>query len=60
MEQMDILFRFTQQGYDYNTAHNMALEIHNVQPQALYSSEIVQEYSKWFDKSDFEYWGISK
>ena len=48
------------QGYDYNIAHNMALEIHNVQPQALYSPEIVQEYSKWFNKSDFEYWGISK
>ncbi len=47
------------QGYGYNDAHNMALEIHNVQPQALYSPEIVQEYSKWFNKNDFEYWGIS-
>lgn len=47
------------QGYGYNDAHNMALEIHNVQPQALYSPEIVQEYSKWFNKSDFQYWGIS-
>ena len=47
------------QGYGYNDAHNMALEIHNVQPQALYSPEIVQEFSKWFNKSDFEYWGIA-
>lgn len=29
-----------QQGYGYNDAHNMALEIHNVQPQALYSPEM--------------------
>ncbi|MBR4085817.1 MAG: RHS repeat-associated core domain-containing protein [Lachnospiraceae bacterium] len=49
-----------QQGHGYNEAHNMALEIHNVQPQALYSPEIVQEYSKWFNKNDFEYWGITK
>lgn len=47
------------QGYGYNDAHNMALEIHNVQPQALYSPEIVQEFSKWFNKSDYEYWGIT-
>lgn len=47
-----------QQGYGYNDAHNMALEIHNVEPQALYSPEIVQEYSRWFNNSDFEYWGI--
>ena len=49
-----------QQGHGCNDAHNMALDIHNVQPQALYSSEIVQEYSKWFNKSDFEYCGINK
>ena len=49
-----------QQKYGYNDSHNMALEIHNVQPQALYSPEIVQDYSKWFNKSDFEYWGINK
>lgn len=47
------------QGYGYNDAHNMALEIHNVQPQALYSPEIVQKFSKWFNKSDYEYWGIT-
>ena len=47
------------QGYGYNDSHNMALEIHNVQPQALYSPEIVQEFSKWFNKSDYEYWGIT-
>ena len=47
------------QGYSYSDAHNMALEIHNVQPQALYSPEIVQEYYKWFNKSDYEYWGIT-
>lgn len=47
------------QGYDYNDAHNMALEIHNVQPQALYSPEIVEKYYKWFNKKDYEYWGIS-
>lgn len=44
------------QGYGYNDTHNIALEIHNVQPQALYSPEIVQEYTKWFNKNDFEYW----
>lgn len=37
----------------------MALKIHNVQPQALYSPEIVQEFPKRFNKSDYEYWGIT-
>lgn len=46
-------------GYGYNNAHNMALEIHNVQPQALYSPETVQEFSKWFNKNDYEYWRIT-
>lgn len=41
------------QGYGYNDAHN-------IQPQALYSPEIVQEFSKWFNKSDYEYWRITK
>lgn len=36
------------QGYVYNDAHNMAL-----------SPEVVQEFSKWFNKSDYEYWGIT-
>ena len=48
------------QGYGYNDAHNKALEIHHVQPQALYSPAIVQEFSEWFNKSDYEYWGINK
>ena len=47
-----------EQGYDYNTAHEMALEIHNVCPQQLYAPEVVSEFSKWFNKLDFEYWGI--
>ena len=47
------------QGYNYNDAHNMALEIHKVKPQALYSSEIVQKFYKWFNKGDYEYWGIT-
>lgn len=51
---------FMQQGYGYNEAHNMALEMHNVQPQALYSPEIIKEYPKWFNKMDFEYWEIEK
>ena len=36
----------------------MALDAHNVQPQALYSPEIVEEYYQWFNKSDYEYWDI--
>ena len=48
------------QGQGYNAAHNMALKIHGVQPQALYSPEIIQDYPKWFNKSDYEYWGIKK
>ena len=47
------------EGYSYDEAHLQALEIHNVQPQALYASEIVQEYYKWFNKADYEYWGIT-
>ena len=43
----------------YDEAHLQALEIHNVQPQALYTPEIVQEYYKWFNKADYEYWGIT-
>lgn len=46
------------QGYDYNTAHNMALDIHEVQPQQLYSPEIIKNYPQWFNKLDFEFWGI--
>lgn len=47
------------QGYGYDDAHNMALDIHDVAPQALYSPEVVEEYYKWFNKSDYEYWGIT-
>lgn len=47
-----------EQGYKYNDAHNKALDIHNVQPQALYSPEVVRKYYKWFNKNDYEYWGI--
>ena len=46
------------QGYDYNTAHNMALDIHEVQPQELYYPEIIKNYPQWFKKLDFEFWGI--
>ena len=47
------------QGYGYNNAHNRALEIHNVQPQALYAPEVVQDFYKWFNKNDYDYWGIT-
>lgn len=30
------------QGYGYDDAHNMALDIHDVVPQALYSPEVVE------------------
>lgn len=59
---MKILFRFFLNNYlckKYDEAHLQALEIHNVQPQALYTPEIVQEYYKWFNKADYEYWGIT-
>ena len=46
------------QGYSYEDSHNLALEIQGVPPQALYSKEVVEEYYKWFNKSDYEYWGI--
>lgn len=42
----------------YEQAHKAALEIHNVLPQALYPLEIVEEYYKWFNKKDYEYWGL--
>ena len=48
-----------EEGYSYKQAHNKALEIHNVEPQALYPPQIVKEYSKWFNKKDYEYWGIT-
>lgn len=47
------------EGYDYNEAHNIALEIHNVEPQALYAPEVVEGYYKWFNKGDYEYWGVT-
>ena len=46
------------QGFGYNDAHNMALTIHEVRPQALYSPEIVRKYYEWFNRGDYEYWGI--
>ena len=36
----------------------MALKIHEVLPQALYSPEVIKEYYKWFNKLDYEYWDI--
>ncbi|MFV0394496.1 MAG: hypothetical protein ACK5LC_08880 [Coprobacillaceae bacterium] len=48
------------QGYSYNVAHEMALEIHDVPPQALYPPEIVQSMHEWFNSNDFSYWGIKR
>lgn len=48
------------QGYSYTDAHNMALEIHNVPPQALYPPEIIQSMPEWFNINDFNFWGIKR
>ncbi|THF74058.1 RHS repeat domain-containing protein [Cohnella fermenti] len=46
------------QGYSYNQAHDMALEFHGVQPQALYAPEVIKQMRMWFNKRDLEYWNI--
>ena len=51
---------FMKQGYSYELAHQMALELYNVPPQALYSPEVIESLPKWFNKSDFNYWNIER
>ncbi len=44
-----------EQGFSYKNAHDMALKVHDVLPQALYSPEVIKENYKWFNKLDYEY-----
>lgn len=47
--------RLMQQGLDYDTAHNAALDKYGVTEFDLYHPDVIKEMPEWF-----EHWGISR
>ena len=52
--------RLMQQGLDYDTAHNAALDKYGVTEFDLYHPDVIKEMPEWFGLAWFEYWGISR
>ena len=52
--------RLMQQGLDYDTDHNAALDKYGVTEFDLYHPDVIKEMPEWFGLAWFEYWGISR
>ena len=52
--------RLMNQGLDYDTAHNAALDKYGVTEFDLYHPDVIESMPEWFGPAWFEYWGISK
>ncbi|MBH8572945.1 hypothetical protein I8752_07920 [Nostocaceae cyanobacterium CENA369] len=49
---------FMEQGYDWYTAHPMAIAHYGVSPYSLYHPEVIKAYPEDFNKNWTKAWGI--